>query len=100
MHTFGILQVKQTVNKVTPLSHDTPIRDDHIRFVCISDTHTQIEKRGLDFVPQGDVLLHGGDFSNIGLPKDIKSFNDYLGQPQEIALLLIVYHCLHSVRPF
>ena len=86
-----LFQVKQTVSQVTPLSHDTPIRDDHIRFVCVSDTHTQIEKRGLDFVPPGDVLLHAGDFSNIGMPKDIKAFNDYLGEarPAGHALLLI-----------
>ncbi|KAK7481151.1 hypothetical protein BaRGS_00027584 [Batillaria attramentaria] len=74
------IKVKQTVTKVTPLSPDTPVRDDHLRFVCISDTHTQIEKLGLDFVPPGDVLLHGGDFSNVGLPKDIKNFNEYLGR--------------------
>ena len=85
------------MNIVTPLSHDAPIRDDHLRFVCISDTHTQIEKRELDFVPQGDVLLHGGDFSDIGLPKDIKVFNDYLGQWQGTAVQFLIYHPLHSV---
>ena len=26
-----------------------------------------------------DVLLHGGDFTNVGIPKDIKEFNTYLG---------------------
>ena len=82
---------------MTPLSPDAPIRDDHLRFVCISDTHTQIEKRELDFVPQGDVLLHGGDFSNIGLPKDIKVFNDYLGQWQGTVVQFLIYHPLHSV---
>ncbi|XP_076442536.1 metallophosphoesterase MPPED2-like isoform X2 [Babylonia areolata] len=79
---WQMLQVKQKVTKVTPLSPDTPIREDHIRFVCLSDTHTMLEKQGpagLEFVPKGDVLLHGGDFSNVGLPKDIKGFNDYLG---------------------
>lgn len=76
------LKVKQKVEKVAPLSPDTPIREDHIRFVCISDTHTMLEKQGpagLEFVPQGDVILHAGDFTNVGAPKDIKNFNDYLG---------------------
>ena len=29
-------------------------------------------------VPEGDVLLHAGDFSNVGLPKDIERFRDFV----------------------
>lgn len=46
-----------------------------IRFVCISDTHTLTN--GLD-LPKGDVLIHAGDFSNVGLPEDIDGFVNYL----------------------
>ncbi|KAK7104372.1 hypothetical protein V1264_019102 [Littorina saxatilis] len=87
------LKVKQSVTKVTPLDPNTPVRDDHIRFVCISDTHTQIEKQEVDFVPQGDVLLHAGDFTNVGMPKDIKAFNDYLGKlPHQLKVVIAGNH--------
>ncbi|KAI0086417.1 Metallo-dependent phosphatase [Irpex rosettiformis] len=37
------------------------------RFVCISDTHSRIYK-----VPPGDVLLHSGDLSSWGSPKQLE----------------------------
>ena len=45
------------------------------RFVCISDTHTRTGQLKL---PPGDVLVHAGDFTNIGAPKDIDGFVDFL----------------------
>ena len=57
----------------------TPILEDHVRFVCISDTHMQLEKRPHHFIPIGDVLLHSGDFTNLGLPREIDAFNNYMG---------------------
>jgi len=45
------------------------------RFVCISDTHGLTG--GLK-LPPGDVLIHAGDFSNVGAPKDIAGFVDFL----------------------
>jgi len=47
------------------------------RFVCISDTHES--KIQLDFIPDGDVLLHAGDFTYKGGPSAVKEFNDWLG---------------------
>lgn len=76
------LKVKQTVQDITLPTPDYPVQDDHIRFICVSDSHTQLEKQPLSFVPDGDVLLHAGDFSNIGLPRDIQGFNHYLGKLQ------------------
>ena len=62
------------------LDPSTPISDDKLRVVCISDTHTKIELQP-DMVPPGDILLHAGDFTNIGLPMEVKTFNDaFLGQ--------------------
>ena len=29
-------------------------------------------------MPAGDVLLHGGDFTNIGLEKDVQQFRELL----------------------
>ena len=35
-----------------------------LRFVCTSDTHNQTD--GYNFqIPDGDVLLHAGDFSQV-----------------------------------
>ena len=49
----------------------------HVRFVFISDTHNQTDK--LD-MPDGDVLIHAGDFTNVGLPREIDHFNEFLGK--------------------
>ncbi|UYV68671.1 MPPED1, partial [Cordylochernes scorpioides] len=68
------LQNSQVVTSVTPTSPDTPIPPGHIRFVCISDTHGKFP-----VVPDGDVLIHAGDFTNYGDPTEVKSFNNYLG---------------------
>ncbi|XP_064594814.1 metallophosphoesterase MPPED2-like [Liolophura sinensis] len=73
------LQVKQSISKVTPLDPDTPVQIDKVRFVCISDTHARVE-RLQDFIPEGDVLLHAGDITNVGLPFEIEKFNEFLGK--------------------
>ena len=49
-----------------------------IRIVCISDTHGQHAKLS---VPDGDVLIHAGDFMKFGdRPKEIVDFNHWLGK--------------------
>lgn len=73
------LKMKQLVQSVTPLPLDTPMCQDKLRFVCISDTHN-VKGITPDIVPDGDVLLHAGDFSNVGHPQDIEQFNEFLGQ--------------------
>lgn len=47
----------------------------NIKFVCISDTHGLNSRVNL---PEGDVLIHTGDFSNLGLEKEIIEFNSWL----------------------
>jgi len=47
-----------------------------MRFVCVSDTHNRL--RDNVRIPEGDVLLHAGDFSNIGAPSCIQSFAKFL----------------------
>lgn len=47
-----------------------------LRIVAISDTHTMHEKLDL---PDGDVLVHGGDISIEGELVDIESFDRWLG---------------------
>ncbi|XP_069119779.1 metallophosphoesterase MPPED2-like [Argopecten irradians] len=73
---------------------ESPIPENHLRFVCISDTHSRIEN-GAYKIPPGDVLLHGGDFSMIGLPKDIHKFNEYLGTlPHKVKVVIAGNHDL------
>ncbi|XP_050404566.2 metallophosphoesterase MPPED2 [Patella vulgata] len=72
------VRIHQKKETVQPLDVNTPITEDKIRFVCLSDTHSVLEKTEGYQLPAGDVLLHAGDFSNIGLPTDIENFNNYL----------------------
>ena len=49
-----------------------------LRIVCISDTHGQHSRLR---VPEGDILVHAGDFMAYGdSPKEVTDFNQWLGQ--------------------
>lgn len=48
-----------------------------MKIVMISDTHTK--HRQID-MPDGDLLLHAGDFSHTGSPEDVFHFNTWLGE--------------------
>ncbi len=63
--------------RVDPISYDSPKPSGHTRFVCVSDTHSRTD--GIQ-MPYGDVLLHTGDFTELGLPSEVKKFNDWLGK--------------------
>lgn len=39
-------------------------------------------------MPYGDVLLHAGDFTELGLPSEVKKFNDWLGEDKTLLTLL------------
>lgn len=47
------------------------------RIVCISDTHAQWAD-SLENIPDGDILIHAGDFSNTGLIKEVEGFRKRL----------------------
>ncbi|XP_031704149.1 metallophosphoesterase MPPED2a [Anarrhichthys ocellatus] len=64
------------VHMVDPIPYDNPKPTGHTRFVCVSDTHSRTD--GIQ-MPYGDVLLHTGDFTELGLPSEVKKFNDWLG---------------------
>lgn len=74
-YAWDRIKVRQTVKQVQLLKPDDPKPPGHTRFVCISDTHNRTN--GLK-IPAGDVLLHAGDFSDIGQPKDIEKFGLFL----------------------
>lgn len=42
-----------------------------MKLVCISDTHNQHDSVVL---PEGDILVHAGDFTNRGLPGEVRDF--------------------------
>jgi Icc-related predicted phosphoesterase len=58
-----------------------------VRIVCISDTHGQHAKAR---VPDGDVLIHAGDFMTFGTrPNEIVAFNHWLGtQPHQFKVVI------------
>ena len=31
-------------------------------------------------VPDGDILIHSGNFSNLALPSEVKAFDEFLGK--------------------
>ena len=48
-----------------------------LRIVAISDTHTKHDRLT---IPDGDVLCHAGDFTNVGALADVERFNTFLGR--------------------
>ena len=68
-----------------------------VRIVCISDTHGQHTKLS---VPDGDVLIHAGDFMAFGdRPKEVVDFNQWLGkQPHGHKVVIAGNHDLMFER--
>ena len=50
-------------------------REGVIRIVLISDTHNRHRTLQL---PEGDIIIHAGDFTNNGTEKEIKDFDSWL----------------------
>ena len=46
--------------------------------VCMSDTHSKLYQLE-HAIPDGDVFVHAGDFSQLGRRKEVLAFNDFLG---------------------
>lgn len=67
-----------------------------MRIVCISDTHSQ-HSNITDPIPEGDVLVHAGDFTGIGLEHQIKSFDEWIGSlPHRHKIVIAGGHDLWS----
>ena len=68
------------------------------RIVAISDTHNlhrQVK------VPDGDILIHAGDLTDMGDLRDVRDFNDWLGSmPHEYKLVIAGNHdfCFENDR--
>lgn len=69
------LKIHQKVEEIKLVDPSTPKKDGHTRFVCISDTHNKTSNL---LVPDGDVLIHAGDFTGVGHRKEVQVFKDFI----------------------
>lgn len=72
-----------------------------LRFVCISDTHSGHDQMKHE-IPDGDVLIHAGDFTLRGLLGEVNAFNKFIGSlPHKYKIVIAGNHehCLNSVVP-
>ncbi|CAD5225313.1 unnamed protein product [Bursaphelenchus okinawaensis] len=71
---------------------NTPISDDKARIVCISDTHERLANI-LPKIPNGDILVHCGDFTNNGLKEKLLEFDQLMGSlPHPLKLVVAGNH--------
>ncbi len=70
-------------------------QEEEMRIVCISDTHNLHRKLQ---IPDGDVLVHAGDFTLFGKQEHLNDFNEWLGTlPHRHKLVVQGNHdCKHS----
>lgn len=65
-----------------------PKPEGHLRFVCVSDTHSREF-----FVPDGDVLVHAGDFTKKGTELEVMEFARVLrGMPHKYKVVVAGNH--------
>ena len=74
---WRVIKSSQVFNDVT-LPINEPKKEGHVRVVCISDTHS-LTGGTLENIPQGDILIHAGDFTKRGKMKEVEKFNTFLG---------------------
>jgi len=72
------MESNQKVLHMDPMKLDTPISPNMVRFVCVSDTHSLINRMKHP-IPDGDVFIHAGDFTRLGDSNEIRTFNKFLG---------------------
>lgn len=61
-----------------------------MRLICVSDTHNEHSKL---VVPDGDIFIHAGDYSDFGRSEENKSFLTWMAAlPHKIKVLVIGNH--------
>nr|CAD2185040.1 unnamed protein product [Meloidogyne enterolobii] len=86
------LRQGRTCEPAKVLRLDTPIHPDKVRFVCISDTHEKMDEI-LDLIPDGDVLIHAGDFTEAGDVSAVIKFNQQIGKlPHKVKIVIAGNH--------
>jgi calcineurin-like phosphoesterase family protein len=69
-----------------------------IKIVCVSDTHGLHDNISNE-IPEGDVLIHCGDFTNSGEKEQIESFLRWMGsQPHKYKILIAGNHDI-TIQP-
>ena len=71
-------KLESKVKKIELNTGESPQRKESIRFVCLSDTHSY--ERDIKEIPEGDVLIHAGDFTEIGEIESVIKLNEFLGE--------------------
>jgi len=77
-----------------------PKREGTVRFVAVSDTHSTESRKStgptaFEAIPEGDVLLHCGDFTNIGRLEEIEAFAKWFGSlPHQRKIIIAGNHDL------
>lgn len=74
---WNLLESSQVVKEVKRMDCTHPKPAGHTRFVCISDTHNRTDRLEHP-VPDGDVLIHAGDFTSCGTRDQVMHFNKFL----------------------
>jgi 3',5'-cyclic AMP phosphodiesterase CpdA len=81
------LPVAWNAPRIVTNPDQTPPLPNAVRFVCVSDTHNKDAALRL---PRGHVLLHAGDFSNVGLPKEVEAFAQWLASQDGFAHKIVI----------
>lgn len=81
---------QQKIIRINVKPPTKPVEPNKVRFVCMSDTHSLIQNIKFD-IPDGDVLLHAGDFTKCGEKSEVEDFNKWLGKPVGLAIHLVYY---------
>jgi len=84
---WSMLKPSQNKRRVNILHPDIEESKNYIKLVLLSDTHNRHSKFT---VPDGDILLHCGDFTFYGEQrKDIRAFDKYMGTLSHSRKILI-----------
>ncbi len=81
------LPVAWNAPRIVTNPDQTPPLPNAVRFVCVSDTHNKDAALRL---PRGHVLLHAGDFSNVGLPKEVEAFAQWFASQDGFAHKIVI----------
>jgi hypothetical protein len=86
-------KIDPRIRPVIELNDWITTNDDDMRIVCISDTHNQ--HRLISNMPEGDILIHSGDFTNTGEYDQILDFIEWMHeQPYKIKIFIAGNHDL------
>lgn len=74
---WNLLESSQAVKTLKATDAANPKPPGHTRFVCISDTHNRTDKME-HAIPEGDILIHAGDFTSTGSRDQVIHFDNFL----------------------